>query len=75
MNLIECSLFGSLLVAKADSKASKLQSQRISQGKSLCMFGSGGCYSKWKYKEDILKTQYDIIWYSPSTLHPGTRFD
>lgn len=75
MNLIECSLIGRLLVAKADSKASKLQSQRVSQGKSLCMFGSGGCYSIWKYKEDILKTQYDIIWYSPATLHPGTRFD
>lgn len=75
LNLIECSFLGSLLVAKAHSKASKIQRQRIAEGKSFSVLGRGACYSIWEIQQDILKTEYDIIWYSPARLHPGALFD
>lgn len=75
MNLIENSFLGLILVTKVWFKAKKLQSQRVSRDKSICTFGHGSCYSVWKIQKDILKTKYDIIWYSPADLHPRTLFD
>lgn len=75
MNLIECSFSGALLVNKAYSKARKIQHQRVAEEKSFSVFGHGACYSIWKIQKDILKTEYDIIWYSPANLNPRTRFD
>lgn len=75
LNLIECSFLGSLLVAKAHSKAKKSQNQRASEGKNLSAVEHGACHSIWEKQKDILKTEYDIIWYSPDNLQPSTRFD
>ena len=35
-----------------------------------------GMYHRvWKYKKEILKTEYGINWHSPAELNPQTCFD
>ncbi len=35
----------------------------------------GMCHTIWKYKKEILKTEYGINWHSPAELNPQTCFD
>ena len=35
----------------------------------------GDCYRVWKRMKQILKEDYDIIWYSPREMNPGVKYD
>ena len=35
----------------------------------------GRCHSTWMLVRRILEEDHGIIWYSPSSMNPGTRFD
>lgn len=36
---------------------------------------AGTCHIYWKFKKDILKSDYDIDWMSPAELNPSIIFD
>ena len=35
----------------------------------------GSCHLFWRRKQEILKQDYGIVWYSPREMNPGSRFD
>ena len=37
--------------------------------------GLGSCHIYWRYKKEILKSDYNIDWESPAELNPEFRFD
>lgn len=39
------------------------------------MRGVGTCHIYWRYKKEILKSDYNIDWESPSELNPTVIFD
>lgn len=73
INLIEYNGRGQFLLMKAEFKAEKA----LPQPEKSDLLGPprGRCYEVWETKKEILKTKYDIIWYSPHDLHSGTLFD
>jgi hypothetical protein len=38
-------------------------------------FPFGLCHLIWHRTEEILAQEHGIMWYSPSRMNPGTRFD
>jgi hypothetical protein len=35
----------------------------------------GDCRRRWRRMKQILKDDYDIIWYSPPEMNPGVKYD
>jgi hypothetical protein len=35
----------------------------------------GDCHRVWRRMKQILKEDYDIIWYSPREMNPGVKYD
>lgn len=70
INLFECNFFGALLSARVSFKVNNLLPSKVCSNP----LEYDTCFEVWKLKKEILKTKYDIIWYSPLELHPGVRF-
>jgi hypothetical protein len=37
--------------------------------------GLGSCHRLWHAKKRILKERFEIEWFSPAEMNPGTKFD
>jgi hypothetical protein len=35
----------------------------------------GDCRRRWRRMKQILKDDFDIIWYSPPEMNPGVKYD
>ena len=38
-------------------------------------YSMGRCQADWGRMKDILKDEYDIIWFSPAEMNPDAHFD
>ena len=58
---------------KVDARARRLTEKELNMPKGEWLFGS--CHTFWKYKKQILRREYHMIWRSPQDLNPGWCFD
>jgi hypothetical protein len=54
------------LVREARNKADAELDMKIRMGR---------CHGIWKRMKEILKTEHDIVWYSPAEMNPKVTFD
>ena len=59
--------------SKVDAQAHRLAEKELGMPKGEVWFGS--CHTIWKYKKQILRKEYHMIWRSPEDLNPGLLYD